>query len=54
MKKYHLNLLYTREDDIEVVGKFMKLIESIEGISIETFSIETLSEEEFQHTRIKF
>lgn len=52
MKKYHLNLLYTREDDINVINKFMKIIKETEGISIDSFSIETLTDEEFNKSRI--
>lgn len=52
MKKYHLNLLYTREDDINVINKFMKIIKETEGISIDSFSIENLTDEEFKNSRI--
>lgn len=54
MKKYHLHLLYTREDDIDVINKFMDVIKNTEGITIDTFSIETLSEEEFKNINVMF
>lgn len=46
MKKYHINLIYIGDDDLNVICKFMKLIESIQGISIDTMSIEDVTEKE--------
>lgn len=44
MKKYHINLTYIGDDDSTVILKFMKLIDSIEGASIDTLSIEDASD----------
>lgn len=46
MKKYHFNLLYIGDDDESVVVEFIKLINSIQGMSIDTMSIEDVTEKE--------
>ena len=46
MKKYHINLTYIGDDDSSVILKFMKLIDSIQGASIDTLSIEDVTEKE--------
>lgn len=46
MKKYHFNLLYIGDDDESVVVEFIKLINRIQGMSINTMSIEDVTEKE--------
>lgn len=54
MKRIHINLINTRENDIEIISKFMELIENTDGITIDTFSIESVSDEDFKNMTIKY
>lgn len=46
MKKYTLVLNYIGDDDESVVVEFIKLINKIQGMSIDTMSIEDVTEKE--------
>lgn len=54
MKKIHINLIYTQTKDIEILSKITQLIDSCEGLELDTISIENISNEEFKNMTIKY
>mgnify|MGYP006923277870 CR=1 FL=1 len=54
MKKIHINLIYTRTKDIEILEKITQLIDSCEGLELDSISIENISDEEFKNMTIKY
>lgn len=54
MKKIHINLIYTRTKDIEILAKITRLIDSCEGLELDSISIENISNEEFKNMTIKY
>lgn len=54
MKKIHINLIYTQTKDIEILEKITQLIDSCEGLELDSMSIENISDEEFKNMTIKY
>ena len=46
MKKYKINITYVGDDNTSVVVKFMKLVDSIQGATIDSLSVENAKDEE--------
>lgn len=54
MKKIHINLINTQTNDIEILEKITQLIDSCEGLELDSMSIENISDEEFKNMTIKY